>query len=81
MGVIAKATLQEDWMISTPPAGLQIYAVSTLVRTRCGRLEHGLHIIEAGSLDAAEGRVLTQSVAEGRRLCGLLTRSCSLDLA
>lgn len=68
-------------MISTPSAGLQVYAVSTLVRTRNGRLEHGLHIIEASSLDAAEGRVLAQSLLEGRRLCGLLSRSCSLDPA
>ena len=65
-------------MTSTSSAALPVYAVSTLVRTRNGRLEHTLHLIEASSLDAAEGRVLAQSLAEGRRLCGLLSRCCSL---
>ncbi len=63
------------------PSALQPYAVSTLVRTRDGRLEHALHIVEAGSLDAAEGRVLAQSLLEGRRLCGLLTKACRFDPA
>ena len=67
-------------MTSHPPA-LQAYAVSTLVRTPEGRLEHALHIVEASSLDAAEGRVLARSLVEGRRLCGLLSRACSFDPA
>ena len=61
-------------MTAGPPI-LQAYAVSTLVRTRAGRLEHALHIIEASSLDAAEGRVLAGALAEGRQLCGLLSRA------
>ncbi len=67
-------------MISKPPA-LQTYAVSTLVRTCEGRLEHALHIIEASSLDAAEGRVLAHSLPEGRRLCGLLSNVCRFGAA
>ncbi len=63
------------------PSALQGYAVSTLVRTREGRLEHALHIIEASSLDAAEGRVLARSLADGRTLCGLLSKACRFDSA
>ena len=66
-------------MIRKP--ALQTYAVSTLVRTRDGRLEHALHILEASSLDAAEGRVLAGSLPEGRRLCGLLSHVCRFDPA
>lgn len=68
-------------MISDTPETLRPYAVSTLVRTRDGRLEHTLHILQASSLDAAEGRVLAQSLLEGRRLCGLLTKACRFDPA
>ncbi len=62
-------------MISTPST-LQTYAVSTLVRTPDGRLEHALHIIEASSLDAAEARALAKTLPGGRRLCGLLSNAC-----
>ncbi len=54
-------------MISAPSA-LQAYAVSILLRTREGRLEHALHIIEASSLDAAEARVLARSLAGAQAL-------------
>ena len=68
-------------MTPKPSAALQSYAVSTLVRTRDGRLEHALHIIQASSLDAAEGRVLAHGLAEGRLLCGLLSKACGFDAA
>ena len=67
--------------MTSKPSALRIYAVSTLVRTRDGRLEHALHILEASSLDAAEGRVLAHSLPEGRRLCGLLSNVCRFDAA
>ncbi len=57
---------------------LQSYAVSVVSEDVDGALQHVLLVIEASSLDAAEGRVLAQSVKAGRRVKGLLSRSCEL---
>jgi hypothetical protein len=58
---------------------LQLYAVSALYERSNGKFEHSLHVMEASSQDAAEGRVIAQGQARGEQLRGLLSRSCVFD--
>ena len=57
---------------------LQSYAVSVVSEKPDGRLEHLLYVIEANSIDAAEGRVMARSLKAGRVIKGLISRSCEL---
>ena len=57
---------------------LQSYAVSVVSEKPDGRLEHLLYVIEANSIDAAEGRVMARSLKAARAIRGLISRSCEL---
>ncbi len=57
---------------------LQSYAVSVVSEKPDGHLEHLLYVIEANSVDAAEGRVMAQSLTAGRMIRGLISRSFEL---
>ncbi len=60
---------------------LQSYAISIVSETPQGALEHRLYVMEADSLDAAEGRVMARALKAGRVIKGLISRSCELGLA
>ena len=60
---------------------LQSYAVSILCEKPNGVLEHVLYVIEAGSIDAAEGSVMARSLQAGRVIRGMISRSCELGSA
>ena len=58
---------------------MQSYAVSLVSENPDGALEHILYIIEANSLDAAEGRVMARTLRAGRVIRGLISHACTLS--
>ena len=60
---------------------LQSYAVSLVSEKPDGNLEHFLYVIEAGTIDAAEARVLSQSLRAGRIIRSLISHVCELSVA
>ena len=57
---------------------LKSYAVSVVSEKPGGALEHLLYVIQANSLDAAEGRVLARTLKAGRVIKGLISHACDL---